>query len=144
MTMRKFVLLAAMAAIAMPGAATAQHHHDRDRDRHGSSYDRYDRHDHYDRHDRYDRRGDRDRHGDRHHRHASYAAPYHNWRYRPVSVGHRLDRVYYSPRYYISDYGYYHLRTPRPWERWIRYGDDLLLVNLRTGRVLDVIHYNYW
>ena len=45
--MRKFVLLAAMAAVAMPGVATAQHHHDRDhgRDRHGSSHDRHDRHD---------------------------------------------------------------------------------------------------
>ncbi len=144
--MRKFVLLAAMAAVAMPGVATAQHHHDRDHDgdRHGSSHDRHDRHHRQDRQDRDERGGDRDRRGDRHHRHASYAAPHHNWRYRPVGVGYRLDRVYYSPRYYISDYGHYHLRTPRPWERWIRYGDDLLLVNLRTGRVLDVIHDNYW
>ena len=131
--MRKFVLFAAMAAVAIPGAATAQHHHDRDR--HESRYDRHDRH-HSDRHG--------DRYRSHHRRHASYAAPYRNWRYRPVSVGYRLDRAYYSPRYYISDYGYYGLRAPRPWERWIRYGDDLLLVNLRTGRVLNVIHYRYW
>jgi Ni/Co efflux regulator RcnB len=133
MTMRKFVLLAVLAAVAIPGAATAQNHRERDR-----LESRYDRHD----------RRDRDRHGDRyrnhHRRHASYAAPYRNWRYRPVSVGYRLDRVYYSPRYYISDYGDYGVRTPRPWERWVRYGDDLLLVNLRTGRVLNVIHYRYW
>jgi len=132
--MRKFVLFAAMAAVAIPGAATAQYHHDRDR--HESNYNRHDRH------DRNDRHGDRYR--NHHRRHAAYAAPYRNWRYRPVSVGYRLDRVYYSPRYYISDYGYYGVRAPRPWERWIRYGDDLLLVNLRTGRVLNVIHYRYW
>lgn len=136
--MRKLVLLAAMAVVAMPGVATAQHRREPRRDRHGSSHERHDRH------HRQDRPDDRDRHGDRHHRRASYAAPYRNWHHRPVSVGYRLDRVYYSPRYYISDYGYYHLRTPRPWERWIRYGDDLLLVNLRTGRVLGVIHDNHW
>lgn len=136
--MRKFVLLAVAASLLVPGAALAERHHGRDRDRHHSSHGRHDRHDRHSSHDR------REWHGDRHHRHRYYAAPYRNWRYRPVSVGYRLDRVYYSPRYYIGDYGYYHLRPPRPWERWIRYGDDLLLVNLRTGRVLDVIHYGYW
>ena len=108
--MRKFVLLAALAAIAIPGAATAQDHRDRDRDRHHSSYDRHDRHDRHGSYDRHERHNDRDWHGDRH-RHRSYAAPYRKWRHRPVSVGYRLDRVYYSPRYYISDYGSYHLRS---------------------------------
>lgn len=61
-----------------------------------------------------------------------------------MNVGYRLQSVFYSPRYYISDYGYYHLRMPRPWERWIRYGNDLLLVNIRTGRVVAVVHYRYW
>ena len=136
--MSKFVLLAALAAVAIPTAASAQDHRDRDRDRHHSSDDRHERD------DRHDRHNGREWHGDRHRGHSSYAAPYRNWRYRPVNVGYRLDRVYYSPRYYVSDYGDYHLRAPRPWERWVRYGDDLLLVNLRTGRVLDVIHYNYW
>jgi Ni/Co efflux regulator RcnB len=38
----------------------------------------------------------------------------------------------------------YHLRAPARWQRWVRYGDDLLLVNIRTGRVLEVIHYRNW
>jgi Ni/Co efflux regulator RcnB len=77
-------------------------------------------------------------------RHSAYAAPYRNWQYRRVSVGYRLQPAYYGSRYYITDYGRYHVRAPSRWQRWIRYGDDLLLVNVRTGRVLDVIHYRYW
>ena len=93
---------------------------------------------------RYDRRDYRDNRYDRHRTRVRYVAPYRSWSYRPVSIGFRLDPLFYSSRYYINDYGYYHLRIPRPWERWIRYGDDLLLVNLRNGRVVDVIHYRYW
>ena len=93
---------------------------------------------------RYDRRDYRDNRYDRHRTRVRYVAPYRSWSYRPVSIGFRLSPAFYSSRYYINDYGYYHLRTPRPWERWIRYGDDLLLVNLRTGLVIDVIHYRYW
>jgi Ni/Co efflux regulator RcnB len=134
MTMRNFVLLAAMAALASPGAATARDHLDRGRERHH----------HHSRYDRHDRHGGHNWHGSRRHRHVSYVAPYRSWRYRPVSVGYRLSPAYYGSRYYITDYGYYGLRSPRPWERWIRYGDDLLLVNIRSGRVLRVIHYNFW
>ena len=75
---------------------------------------------------------------------ASLMPPYRNWRYRPVTVGYRLQPAFYGSRYYISDYGRYNLRAPHRLERWIRYGDDLLLVNLRNGRVLRVIHYRYW
>ena len=142
--MRKLILLAAAAAIAMPTAAFAQrphHHGDRHRDRVELRHDRRDV-----RRDRRELRRDRhERRYDRHYRrHVAYVAPYRGWSYRPVTVGFRLRPVFYSPRYYVTDYGYYGLRVPRPWERWIRYGNDLLLVNLRTGRVLSVIHYRYW
>jgi Ni/Co efflux regulator RcnB len=76
---------------------------------------------------------------------SAYVAPYRNWNYRRVNVGFQLRPVFYSPRYYVSDYGAYRLQAPHHrWQRWIRYGDDLLLVNVRTGRVLQVIHYNGW
>ena len=80
----------------------------------------------------------------RRHRRMAYVAPYHGWRYRPVTVGYQLRPAFYGSRYYITDYGAYRLRAPGHWQRWVRYGDDLLLVNVRTGRVLDVIHYRYW
>jgi Ni/Co efflux regulator RcnB len=132
--MRKLILLAAMAATIVPGAAIAQRHESRDR-----TEVRGDRQDV--RADRHNLRSDR-RSAARHHR--AYVAPYRGWSYRPVTVGYRLQPAFYGSRYYISDYGAYHLRAPGRWQRWIRYGDDLLLINIRTGRVLRVIHYRYW
>jgi Ni/Co efflux regulator RcnB len=137
--MRKLILLMAMAAVTVPAAAVAQRHEVR-QDRREVRQDRREvRRDRQDlRRDRRDVRQDRRRVRNR----SGYVAPYHNWNYRPVTVGYRLQPVFYGSRYYVSDYGAYHLRAPHHrWLRWIRYGDDLLLVNVRTGRVLDVVHY---
>jgi Ni/Co efflux regulator RcnB len=139
--MRKLILLAAMAAVAVPTAASAQRY-DRQRtevrqDRREMRADRQDL-----RRDRRDMRQDR-----RQVRRArsAYVAPIRNWNYRPVTVGFQLRPVFYGSRYFISDYSAYRLKAPRHrWQRWIRYGDDLLLVNVRNGRVLQVIHYNGW
>ncbi len=128
--MRKLILLAALAATAASGTAIAQQSNWR--------HDRQDRRDI--RHDRRDMRQDR---RDMR-RHGAYVAPYRHWNYRPVTVGYRLQPAFYGSRYYISDYGSYNLRAPGRWQRWVRYGDDLLLVNVRTGRVLQVIHYRSW
>jgi Ni/Co efflux regulator RcnB len=78
------------------------------------------------------------------HTRTAYVAPVRNWSYRPVSVGYRLQPSFYGSRYYITDYSAYHLRAPGRDLRWIRYGNDLLLVNIHTGRVIDVIHYAGW
>jgi Ni/Co efflux regulator RcnB len=146
--MTKYILLAALAAIAMPSGALARPHHGGDRHHSEGRYDRHEvRRDRHElRRDRRDYRYDaRDYRRDRHHaRHVRYVAPYRGWSYRPVRIGYRLRPVFYGPRYYISDYGYYGVYAPRPWERWIRYGNDLLLVNIRTGIVVAVVHYRYW
>ncbi|HWI85008.1 MAG TPA: RcnB family protein [Sphingomonas sp.] len=60
-------------------------------------------------------------------------------RYRPVNVGYRFDRAFYERRYWIDPYRY-HLRPVLGWQRWVRYGDDVLLVDVRSGRVLEVIN----
>lgn len=143
--MRKFILLAALAATAVPSAAMAQRHeirHDRKEVRHDRRELRQDRHElrrdrHELRRDRHELRRDR-------HRRVVYVAPYRNWSYRPVNVGYRLRPDFYGSRYYINDYGAYRLARPARFHRWIRYGDDLLLVDIRNGRVLNVIHYRYW
>jgi Ni/Co efflux regulator RcnB len=74
---------------------------------------------------------------------SAYVAPYRGWRYRSVTPGYRLQSGFYAPRYSISNYGRYGLRAPGMNRRWIRYGDDLVLVNLRNGRVLQVIRNRY-
>lgn len=153
--MKRFILLAAVAAMVAPGTAQAQRH-----DRGHQAYHQIVNHDrrtaranrHAIRSDRQLARADRrvgraDRDFSRASRHARamYVAPVRHWTYRPVRVGYRLDPAFYGSRYYIDNYGMYHLQAPHSrWLRWIRYGNDLLLVNIRTGRVLDVVHYRFW
>jgi len=72
-----------------------------------------------------------------------YVAPLPGWRYRPVRAGDRLRPPFYGPAYVIADVSRYGLPAARGERRWIRYGDDLLLVNVRSGRVLKVLAGRY-
>lgn len=124
--MRKLILVGLMAATAIPGAASAQNRHERREVRQEV------------RHDvrqavRHDRQRVR----------IAYVAPYSGWRYRTISPGFRLQSSFFGSRYYVTDYGAYNLRAPNRFQRWVRYGDDLVLVNTRTGRVVQVIRNRY-
>lgn len=74
-------------------------------------------------------------------RRSEYVAPYRGWRYRALRTGHRLRAGFYGPRYVVANPG--RLPAARRDQRWIRYGDDLLLVNIRNGRVLRVVSGGY-
>ena len=61
------------------------------------------------------------------------------YRYRPVSVGYRFQPAYYGRNYWINDYATY--RLPRPgygYQRWVRYGNDVVLIDTRSGRTVQV------
>ena len=60
-----------------------------------------------------------------------------------MTVGYTLRPGFWGDRYAINDFGRYQLERPRLNQRWIRYGDDLVLVNIRNGRVLRVIRNRY-
>ena len=60
-----------------------------------------------------------------------------NYRYHPVNVGHHFAPAFYDRRYWIDPYRY-HLRPVSGWRHWVRYGNDVLLIDTRTGRVLEV------
>ena len=77
-------------------------------------------------------------------RRPTYAAPVRGWRYRPVAVGHALPRAFYGQRYWINNPGTYRLGRPRAGTQWVRYGNDVLLVNVRTGRVVSVYNGFFW
>jgi Ni/Co efflux regulator RcnB len=66
------------------------------------------------------------------------------YRYRPVAVGTVLNRLLYGDRYYVSDWNRYRLPNPGRFQRYVRYGDDVLLVNVRNGRVIRVYNNFYW
>jgi Ni/Co efflux regulator RcnB len=67
-----------------------------------------------------------------------YVAPYSNWTYSSPEPGTKLRSRFYSERYNVAHPDSYELHSVKHHQRWVRYGDDLLLVNIRTGRVIEV------
>ncbi len=93
---------------------------------------------------RYDWNDYRTRYG-HYYRQPRYANPYGwNYGYNRFSIGIYLDSLFYSNRYWISDPYQYRLPPADGPYRWVRYYDDVLLVDLRNGRVVDVIHDFFW
>jgi len=156
--MRKVILAALIAATAFPAAAMAQSAGELRRDqreirreqqdvrqaqRHGSNRDvREQRQDVREARQEYreDWRDYKRTHRDVY-RGAGYRAPF---RYRNWQAGVAISPAYYAPRYVINDYGRYRLPAPRANTRWVRHYNDVLLVNYRTGRVVQVIRGFYW
>ncbi|MEG3089384.1 RcnB family protein [Sphingomonas sp. PB4P5] len=166
--MRKLIITALMAAMAFPAMASAQSRHEIRRDRQDlrqeqrqldRAYRTGDRREIRDqrndvrqarqelREDRRDFRQDRrDFRQDRRvgnrggyaYRGGSYRGPQ-GYRYRPVSIGHRFAPIYYGRNYWVNDYSRYQLTRPRfGYQRWVRYGRDVVLVDTRSGRVIQV------
>lgn len=75
----------------------------------------------------------------------TYRAP-RGWHYgyRSFSVGLYLNNVLFAPTYWISDPWAYRLPPVYGPLRWVRYYDDALLVDVRNGYVVDVIHRFFW
>jgi Ni/Co efflux regulator RcnB len=71
-------------------------------------------------------------------------APYRDWRYSTVRPGYQLRPGFSGQRHVVANPGHYRLRAAVRNQRWIRYGNDLLLVNARNGRVLQVVRNRYW
>lgn len=65
-------------------------------------------------------------------------------RYRPIAVGYRFQPAFYSNRYWVNDYGTYRLPAPGYNRRWVRYGNDVVLVDLRSGAVVRVLNNFFW
>jgi Ni/Co efflux regulator RcnB len=50
-----------------------------------------------------------------------------------------LPSIFLSGTYFYDNYSPLGLGPPPPGYRWVRYGPDLLLVNVVTGRIADVV-----
>ena len=61
------------------------------------------------------------------------------WAYRRWAVGAVLPPLFLAPAYYYTDWATLGLEAPQPGFQWVRYGPDLLLVNVTTGAVVDVV-----
>jgi Ni/Co efflux regulator RcnB len=149
--MRRLILFSLMAAVAVPASVSAQSQAEIRRDRREVREQREDLRDARARGDRGDIREERRdvrearqelREDRQDRRRSQYVAPYRDWRYSTVRPGYQLRSGFYSPRYRINP-GQYRLRPAARNQQWIRYGDDLLLVNVRNGRVLQVVRNRY-
>jgi Ni/Co efflux regulator RcnB len=62
------------------------------------------------------------------------------WGYRRWGVGMALPPLFLAQAYWYTDWGALGLAPPQPGFQWVRYGPDLLLVNVSTGQVVDVVY----
>jgi Ni/Co efflux regulator RcnB len=53
-------------------------------------------------------------------------------------VGQSLPLVFLGSAYYFTNYAALGLDPPPFGYQWVRYGPDILLVNIRTGQIMDV------
>ena len=74
-----------------------------------------------------------------------YYAPY-GWNrgYSRFSIGIFLNSLLFQSSYWIDDPYSYRLPPAYGPLRWIRYYDDALLVDIRDGYVVDVMHDFFW
>lgn len=72
-----------------------------------------------------------------------YYAPYRGYYYSPPDIGIVLDAPFYERNYWI-DPAYYDLPGAPPGAEWVRYYNDVVLVDMDSGEVLDVIHDFFW
>ncbi|HZF94903.1 MAG TPA: RcnB family protein [Allosphingosinicella sp.] len=72
-----------------------------------------------------------------------YAPPRPAWRYRPLGTGARLCRAFLAPRYVVADPARFGVPVAPPGQQWIRYWDDLLLVERATRKVLRAVPGGY-
>lgn len=62
------------------------------------------------------------------------------YRYRRWAIGVLLPSLFLSNYYYYDNWAPLGVGAPPPGYRWVRYGPDLLLVQIGTRRIVDVIY----
>jgi Ni/Co efflux regulator RcnB len=55
-------------------------------------------------------------------------------------VGGLLPSLFLTSPYFFSGWAGLGLPPPRAGFQWVRWGPDMLLVNVRTGRIEDVVY----
>jgi hypothetical protein len=73
-----------------------------------------------------------------------YFSPFAGHFYRPVGIGFALDPLFFQPRFFLNDPWAFRLPPPGDRFRWVRYYDDVLLVDIFSGEVVDVIENFFW
>lgn len=69
-----------------------------------------------------------------------YAAPYRGYNYQRFGIGFSLSPAFYGSQYWLNDPYAYRLPEAYGPYRWVRYYEDVLLVNTYSGEVVDAIY----
>jgi hypothetical protein len=72
-----------------------------------------------------------------------HAAPFaypSGWEYRRWAVGAALPPVFLTQDYFYPEWAALGLDPPPPGFQWLRYGPDLLLVDVNSGEVAEVVY----
>ena len=62
------------------------------------------------------------------------------WGYRRWAVGLALPALFLTSAYFYADWAGLGLEPPQPGFQWVRYGPDLLLVDVNTGMIADAAY----
>ena len=74
-----------------------------------------------------------------------YYSPYgYGYGYRRFGIGSILDSLLFGRNYWVSDPWQYRLPPAPPGYQWVRYYNDVLLVDTWNGHVVDVIYDFFW
>lgn len=73
-----------------------------------------------------------------------YYAPFRGYGYNRLSIGIFLNQGFFASSYWINDPWAFRLPPAYGPYRWVRYFDDVLLVDIYSGEVVDVIYDFFW
>jgi len=73
-----------------------------------------------------------------------YYAPYGGYGYQRFSSGVILEPMFFDQNYWLGDPYAYRLPPAYGSYRWVRYYNDAILVDLRSGLVVDVVYDIFW
>lgn len=93
---------------------------------------------------RYNWRDRRDNDRNRYRLPRYYAPRGYSYGYNRFSIGLTLGSLLFSQQYWLNDPYYYGLPPAYGEYRWVRYYNDALLVDIRTGMVVDVEYDIFW
>jgi Ni/Co efflux regulator RcnB len=150
--MNRFIVAGLLASVAFSGAASAQSEREIRKDQRSVEAKREQLVDAQDRSNPKDIQEAREdledarqelREDRRDQRTSRYEPPYRDWSQSTPAMGTRLRPKFYGRRYVISNPQAYRLGAVARNQRWIRYGDDVVLVNIRSGRVAQVFPRRY-